>query len=405
MTHSIYNRNERFAQKFRIIICFVITMCTCSIFAQQYQVGHIQDNFVDPTRSNRNIPVEIYYPALLPGNNVTIANGQFPVIVFGHGFSMAWNAYNYFWDSIVPYGYIVVFPTTEGSFAPSHTNFAKDMAFIIGAMKSEGLDNSSPFLNSISTTSALMGHSMGGGCALLAQQYDTTVTAISTFAGAVTTPSSVTAAQSINKPSLIFAGANDCVATPVAHQLPMYDSLASSCKTYVSIDGASHCQFADINTICYFGEGTCTPQATITEAQQQNKLISLVVPWLNFYLKNDCQAGGTFQNVLSTSTGISFFQNCTVNCTTTSILNQYNNLNVSVYPNPFSDETTVFIDRELNNSTVVIKDVYGKEVFKTRLENENELKINRNKMASGMYVLQLIQNEKVVVSKKIVVTN
>ena len=386
-----------------IIIWLIITICTGSIFAQQYQVGHIQENFVDPTRSNRNIPVEIYYPSALPGNNVSIAAGQFPVVVFGHGFSMSWNAYNYFWDSIVPYGYIVVFPTTEGSFAPSHTNFAKDMAFIIGAMKNEGLDNSSAFGGSISTTSALMGHSMGGGCALLAQQYDTTVTAISTFAGAVTTPSSVTVAQSINKPSLIFAGANDCVAPPIQHQIPMYDSLASSCKTYVSIDGASHCQFADVSTVCYFGEGTCTPQATITEAQQQNQLVSLVVPWLNFYLKNDCLAAATFQTALVASAAISFQQNCTVNCTTTSISNHYNIQNVSIYPNPFFDKTTVFVGNELNNSIVVIKDVFGKETFKTRLALESEFKINRNKMASGMYVLQIIKNEDVIVSKNIVI--
>lgn len=392
--------------KFQISIVFCLTiMFTSSVFGQQYQVGHIQKNFTDQARANRTIPVEIYYPATVAGNNVSVANGQFPVIVFGHGFSMSWNAYQYFWDSIVPYGYIVALPTTEGSFSPSHTDFAKDMAFVIGAMKTEGQNNLSDFFGAVANTSALMGHSMGGGCAFLAQQYDTAVTVISTFAGAVTTPSSVTVAQSINKPSLVFAGANDCVAPPAQHQLPMYDSLASFCKTYVSIDGASHCQFADVNTICYFGEGTCTPQATITEADQQNELIALLLPWLNFYLKNDCQAGGTFQSALVASSAISFQQNCTVNCTTTAISNHNSAQNVVVYPNPFSDETTVFVGDNLNNSIVLIKDVFGKEISKINLAFETEFKINRKSVSSGLFVLQIIQNGKMVASKKIVITD
>lgn len=392
--------------KFQIsIVFYLITMLTCSLFAQQYQVGHIQKTFVDQARANRTIPVEIYYPSTVAGNNVSVANGQFPVIVFGHGFSMSWNAYQYFWDSIVPYGYIVALPTTEGSFSPSHTDFAKDMAFVIGSMKTEGQNNSSDFFGAVSSTSALMGHSMGGGCAFLAQQYDTAVTAISTFAGAITTPSSVTAAQSINKPSLVFAGANDCVAPPVQHQLPMYDSLASFCKTYVSIDGASHCQFADVNTICYFGEGTCTPQATITEADQQNELIALLLPWLNFYLKNDCQSGATFQSALLASSGISFQQNCTVNCTTTAILNRDSPKNIVVYPNPFSGETTVFVGETFSNSTVLIKDVFGKEVSKISLTFETEFKIDRKSVSSGLYVLQIVQNGKMIASKKIVIVD
>lgn len=392
--------------KFQIsIVFYLITMLTCSVFAQQYQVGHIQKTFVDQARANRTIPVEIYYPSTVAGNNVSVANGQFPVIVFGHGFSMSWNAYQYFWDSIVPYGYIVALPTTEGSFSPSHTDFAKDIAFVIGSMKTEGQNNLSDFFGAVSSTSALMGHSMGGGCAFLAQQYDTAVTVISTFAGAVTTPSSVTAAQSINKPSLVFAGANDCVAPPVQHQLPMYDSLASFCKTYVSIDGASHCQFADVNTICYFGEGTCTPQATITEADQQNELIALLLPWLNFYLKNDCQAGATFQSALLASSGISFQQNCTVNCTTTDILSSNRLQNIVVYPNPFSGETTVFVGDAFNNSTVLIKDVFGKEVSKISLAFETEFKFDRKSVSSGLYVLQIVQNGKMIASKKIVIVD
>lgn len=220
--------------------CFLL-----NVSAQTYQVGHLQQTFVDPSRANRNITTEIYYPANTAGDNVPIANGQFPVLVFGHGFVMVWSSYDVVWNALVPQGFIMVFPTTETSLSPSHTDFGKDIAFLIGAMKTEGNTSSSDFFGAVAPTSAVMGHSMGGGSAFLAMQYDSSITALATLAAAVTNPSSVTAAAGITKPSIVIAAENDCVAPPAQHQQLMYDALISTCKSFVSVTGGSHCQFAD----------------------------------------------------------------------------------------------------------------------------------------------------------------
>ena len=53
--------------------------------AQSYNIGHTNMAFFDEAR-NRSISTEIYYPADETGENVELANGGFPVIVFGHGF-------------------------------------------------------------------------------------------------------------------------------------------------------------------------------------------------------------------------------------------------------------------------------------------------------------------------------
>ena len=100
--------------------------------------------FQDPARSNRNIETEIYYPATTPGNNVSVASGQFPIIVYGHGFVMGVSAYENIWLALVPLGYIVALPTTESG-APSHSDFGSDLAFLINTLKAEGADNTSPF--------------------------------------------------------------------------------------------------------------------------------------------------------------------------------------------------------------------------------------------------------------------
>jgi dienelactone hydrolase len=302
-------------------LCLLV-LCQSMVYANNYQIGHRQITFIDSSRANRQIQCEIYYPSMNAGDNVPMAEGKFPVLVFGHGFVMPVSAYDVYWNALVPKGYIMVLPTTESSFSPSHTNFGKDIAHAVKSMRLQGILASSPFYNSVDSTSAVMGHSMGGGCAFLAMQYDQQITAIVSFAGAVTNPSSVTAASSITKPSLVIAGANDCVAPPKNHQIPMYDSLASQCKSYVSIIGGDHCQFASYNFNCSFGQSTCTPKATINANTQQSILFQHMIPWLNYYLKRDCIAGDQFQGMLSSPNGIMSNTNCTLESPRPNILGQ-----------------------------------------------------------------------------------
>jgi len=218
-----------------LLLILLLNFCYITNWAQSFQIGHKQQTFVDASRSNRNITTEIYYPSATAGNNVSIASGQFPVLIFGHGFVMVWSAYAPIWNALVPSGFIMVFPTTETGIFPSHTNFGKDIAYLVGAMKAEGTNSSSAFFGAVTNTSAAMGHSMGGGAAFLSVQYDSSITALATLAAANTNPSSIAAAAGITIPSIVIAGTNDCVTPPAQHQLPMYNSLSSPCKTYISI--------------------------------------------------------------------------------------------------------------------------------------------------------------------------
>ena len=65
--------------------------------------------------------------------------------------------------------------------------------------------------------------------------------------------SSINSAKTVTVPSLILSGAQDGVTPPVDHHIPMYDSLASACKTFVSIIGGAHCYFANTNIACDVG--------------------------------------------------------------------------------------------------------------------------------------------------------
>ena len=316
---------------------------------------------------------------------------------------MVWSAYSPVWNAIVPNGYIMVFPTTETGFSPSHTNFAKDMAYLVGAMKLEGLNTASTFFGSVANTSAVLGHSMGGGSAFLAIQYDTSITALATFAAADTTPSSISAATGILIPSIVIAGASDCIATPTIHQLPMYNSLSSLCKTFISINGGSHCQFANTNINCNFGEATCSPQPTITPIAQQTTSFNLLLPWLNYYLKNNYSEGTQFQNLIATSLGITSQQNCSL--LAVKITEFTTPFEIKIFPNPFDISTTLQTNISLSNATLSVYNVYGQLVSEQYKINGNVAVLHRKSLANGIYFFRLSEGNKIIATKRVIIAN
>ncbi len=389
--------------KIKFFLSLLLNLCFITSWSQSFQIGHKQQTFVDASRSNRTITAEIYYPAATAGDNVSIALGPFPVLVFGHGFVMDWSAYLPEWNALVPNGYIMVFPTTESSIIPSHENFGKDIAYLIGAMKAQGADSASTFFDAVSNTSAVMGHSMGGGSAFLAVEYDSSITALATLAAANTNPSSIAAAASISIPSIVFSASNDCVTPPAEHQLPMYNSLSSNCKTFVSITGGSHCQFAKSNFNCSFGEGTCSPQPTITPAAQQATTLNLLLPWLNYYLKNDQASGVQFQDLITAGNGITTQQNCSLS--PTNLGNVAMPVPVQFFPNPFSISTTLQSNVALENATLSVFDTYGKVVLEMNNINGKTIVLSRKNLASGLYFFRITEGNQTIVRSKFIITD
>lgn len=369
---------------------FVIVAAITNTNAQSYQIGHATITFIDSSRSNRSIATEIYYPADVTGDNVpltTLNTIKFPSLVFGHGFVMTYGAYQNFWENLVPNGYIIAFPTSEGSFSPSHLEFGKDLAFVINQMNILETQNTSIFFNRVSPKNAVMGHSMGGGASFLSVLLNSNITTLVNFAAAETTPSAITAVASISIPSLIFAGANDCVAPASTNQMPLYNGLISACKTYISIIGASHCQMSNSNTLCSFGESTCTPAPTITRNVQHTKIFSYLLPWLNYQLKSDCSQGAIFDSQIISDTAITFQKNC-IQCDPlqTNELNSLDN-EIVLFPNPANDFIYIKVIAQKEYSFKIL-DTNSKIVLQFKIIESQ--KIDISKLSSGVYFYEVI---------------
>ena len=379
----------------KIYLVVILIICSSNIFAQTYNIGHISTDFYDNAR-NRNITTEIYYPSDTNGDNVPISMGNFPIIVFGHGFLMSWGSYDNFWNSLVPQGYILCFPTTEMGFAPNHQFFAEDLSFIASKMQMESLDNSSIFYNSVLPKTGILGHSMGGGASFLAAENNPNINTLINFAAAETNPSAISAASNITIPSLIFSGDDDCVAPPINHQNIMFDSLNSNCKTQINIINGGHCYFANENVLCSFGESSCNPSLSILRAEQQSVTNDFLKIWLNYSLKSDQSSFTIFNDSLQSSNRITYSQYCN----SMGIEDQNKLDEINIYPNPVIEILNIDVPLELIEGELVLLNMFGQELQKKIISNKLT-EINLSNFESGRYFI-FIKKEAVVKKYKII---
>ncbi len=297
-------------------IFFILFLQFSTLLHAQYFIGNYSKVFQDSTRSNRNVPTEIYYPSISEGNNTQVAFGQFPIIIFGHGFLMSYGDYQSLWEELVPKGYIILFPRTEEGLINDHQEFGWDLQFLVTEMQEEGADNYSPVFNAVANNTALMGHSMGGGAAFLAADSLThnqnaqlkTIIGLAPAESSSNGVSSISSALNVSTPALILSGSQDGVTPPEGHHLPMFNNLSSGYKTFISILGGAHCYFGEPNFFCDFGEATASSGISISREDQQNITFDFVNLWLDYTLKESCEQYNAFQDSVLNSNRIAYDQ-------------------------------------------------------------------------------------------------
>ena len=73
-------------------------------------------------------------------------------------------------------------------------------------------------------------------------------------------------------------------------------------------------------------------------------------------------------------------------------------ISLSIYPNPFKDETTVDFGRVVNQASVRVVDVFGKLIEEHSILNTDKHILKRENKASGIYFVEIEveQQEKVI---------
>lgn len=321
------------------LVLLVVCAFSGVISLAQFQVGHTTITFNDPTRTGgfgsgggpgRQIQTEIYYPAATAGDNVPVSAGNHPVIVFGHGFAMAWDAYANVWDKMAKEGYILAFPRTEGGLipAPSHANFGLDLALVGNKMAALNTTTGSLFIGKLNGNVGIMGHSMGGGASFLAAANNTAIKTVVGLAPAQTDPEASAAAANVSVPALILSGTSDGVTPAADHHTLIYNGLTQNCKYFLNLIGGAHCYFANSNFNCDFGESTSSSGITLTRAQQQTLMFDYIMPWFDYFLKEDCGAWNDFVNPQATDTRITPLSTCSIQAPTTPVITANGSLSI-----------------------------------------------------------------------------
>ncbi len=336
-----------------------------------YTTAQYTTTFIDSTRSNRQIQAVIYYPAEIIGSGET-----FSYIIFGHGWLMNYSYYTTLTDAMIDLGWIIVYPRTEESLFPSHSEFALDLSFLCREVLKENENASSPLHGYLSDLSVVMGHSMGGGAAVLAAGMNNSFASLVTFAAAETSVSAIDGATDVSIPSITFSGSTDTIAPPAQNQIPIYNNLASDYKSYISLNGTGHLDLYN------------------------NALISMIIaPWFEYLKTSDYNHIQAFEDILQQNSAALNFQiqdNLVAIDDNTSSLAEFR---LNNYPNPFNPQTTIsFYLQESSNLKIDIFNCRGQKVkalvdedFQAGRHNSiwDGYDQNNTKVASGVYYYKL----------------
>lgn len=368
--------------KLYLLSLFTLTLPFWSL--AQFEIAHTSLQYTDSSRS-KVIPIEVYYPSTLAGEDQPIIQDSLPLVVVAHGFVIGIQDYSYVWEALVPNGYVVALPNTETGISPNHEDFALDINFTALQVTQEFSLSSSVLYGAHHQRTGYIGHSMGGGAVHLAAANNNSVHSLVSLAAAETNPSAIAASQQISIPSLVVAGEEDCVAPANQHQYPMYTNLLSACKTYINILGGGHCNFANDNFLCGLGEQSCGGSPSLDREAQQNITLNYLQQWLDQTLKMNLTEVAL--NGLESDTQITYETSC-------GALNvgDIDTSAYKIYPNPSTGFLT--IESEIQEEIQIeIFSLQGQLSWKQNAFSNAPLSVQG--LPKGMYIIQVHSGEKV----------
>ncbi|PRW63112.1 dienelactone hydrolase family protein [Actinopolyspora mortivallis] len=156
----------------------------------------------------------------LPGIVCTPRSGRgLAAIAFGHGWLQPPRRYTRLLRHLASWGFVVAAPATHtGPFA-SHRLFAADLRTALDVCVGVRLGDGGISVDE--NRLGVAGHSMGGGCAVLAAAEDPRVRAVAGMATTETMPSAIAAARRVSVPGLQLSAATDLLAPARANAEPV----------------------------------------------------------------------------------------------------------------------------------------------------------------------------------------
>ena len=144
----------------------------------------------------------------LPGKVFVPAEGKgIPGVAFGHDWMKSADDYRKTLRHLASWGIAVAAPDTERGFKPNHSGFAADLETSLQILAGVKMGNGNVTVSP--SKLGIVGHGMGGGCAVLASVNNEKVKAVAPLYPASVAPSADQAARSLFLPGLIIGPDED----------------------------------------------------------------------------------------------------------------------------------------------------------------------------------------------------
>ncbi len=138
-----------------------------------------------------------------------------PAVAFGHDWLQPVARYAALLRHLASWGFVVAAPDSQRGALPSQARFAADLRTALDVCVGVRLGDGRISVDGRRT--ALAGHGIGGGAALLAGAETARLAAVVTLAAAQTRPSALDAARRVTAPTLHIAAGRDTVVPPAGH--------------------------------------------------------------------------------------------------------------------------------------------------------------------------------------------
>ena len=135
---------------------------------------------------------------------------RLPIVALGHGWLQSADRYADTMRYLASWGIIVVAPNTHRSVFSSHQGLALDLSRALRMVASGQLGGG--LVRGDLRRMGVLGHSTGGGAAMLAAAKDDAIKAVVTVTAAETRPSAIEAAGLVGVPTLHLVGSDDIFA-------------------------------------------------------------------------------------------------------------------------------------------------------------------------------------------------
>ena len=219
-------------------------------------VGVTTIEVIDPSRGNRALPTELWYPARRPARDTRPLRQRHPLILIAHGLCGSRLYYDYLAPHLASHGFVVAAPDLggvnraacdAGQLVLNVDDLARDVSFVSRTLH----DTTGPFgtwaRRVRGTATGLVGNSLGGIAVVEAARTDPTFTAIVGLAPAVSAvTASPLAGLTPRRAWMVMGATGDETVSFTDLTQPFFDALPAP-AFLVRFTGGSHTGFSDEN--------------------------------------------------------------------------------------------------------------------------------------------------------------